>query len=85
MSGAKEPKWNDDAHAALCGALAESLLEAGSQPSKHKDTIMAFMAAMGQQFTWEGIRLFVPNAADCRTMISELHQKGYNYSENALL
>ena len=46
MAGvAKESKWCDDAHAALCGALTNALAEAGSGPAKHKDSIMAFMAS----------------------------------------
>lgn len=56
MSGAKESKWSDEAHTALCGALTNALFDAGSSPAKHKDAIMEFMASRGQSFTWEGIR-----------------------------
>ncbi|KAM7209538.1 hypothetical protein V8F20_000276 [Naviculisporaceae sp. PSN 640] len=56
MSVPKESKWCDEAHAALCGALADALFDAGSSPAKHKDAIMEFMASKGQAFTWEGIR-----------------------------
>lgn len=57
MAGiAKESKWCDEAHAALCGALTNALAEAGSGPAKHKDSIMEFMVSKQQSFTWEGIR-----------------------------
>lgn len=57
MSGiAKESKWSDEAHAALCGALTNALVESGSGPAKYKDSIMEFMASKNQSFTWEGIR-----------------------------
>ncbi|KAK3946302.1 hypothetical protein QBC46DRAFT_444446 [Diplogelasinospora grovesii] len=57
MAAIKESKWNLEAHAALCGALADALTAAGSRPSDHKDSIMAVMATKGHEFTWEAIRI----------------------------
>ncbi|EGO56775.1 hypothetical protein NEUTE1DRAFT_123234 [Neurospora tetrasperma FGSC 2508] len=63
----KESKWGNDAHSALCVALAEALIAAGSSPAQKKDLIMAVMKACGQLgFTWESVRyqkrvfLFLP-------------------------
>ena len=55
-SFAKESKWNDEAHAALAGALGDALVEAGSAPAKHRETIISSMSAKGHEFTWEAIR-----------------------------
>ncbi|KAL0470504.1 hypothetical protein QR685DRAFT_544174 [Neurospora intermedia] len=53
----KESKWGNDAHSALCVALAEALIAAGSSPAQKKDLIMAVMKACGLEgFTWESIR-----------------------------
>ncbi|KAM7183460.1 hypothetical protein V8F33_013570 [Rhypophila sp. PSN 637] len=59
MCAAKESKWCEAAHSALCGALTNALVEAGSSPAKHKDSILEFMESKGQVFTWEGIRYVV--------------------------
>ncbi|KAM7222047.1 hypothetical protein V8F06_002552 [Rhypophila decipiens] len=63
MCAAKESKWCEAAHSALCGALTNALAEAGSTPAKHKDSILEFMESKGQVFTWEGIRYVVKNMA----------------------
>lgn len=53
----KDGKWNNDAHTALCTALAEALIAAGSSAAQKKELIMAVMRASGQNgFTWESIR-----------------------------
>lgn len=53
----KEGKWNNDAHSALCAALAEALSAAGSSATQKKDLILAVMKSQGQEsFTWESIR-----------------------------
>ncbi|KAK3315172.1 hypothetical protein B0H66DRAFT_335880 [Apodospora peruviana] len=59
MAAQKESKWNEAAHAALCGALTNALSEAGSAPAKHKDSILEFMTGKGFSFTWEGVRQVV--------------------------
>ncbi|KAK3387012.1 hypothetical protein B0H63DRAFT_521090 [Podospora didyma] len=56
-TGAKESRWNNEAHGHLAGALVEALAEAGSSTAKHKDLIVASMEARGMDFTWEAIRI----------------------------
>ncbi|KAK0706569.1 hypothetical protein B0T26DRAFT_461282 [Lasiosphaeria miniovina] len=53
---AKESKWNNDAHMALCGALAEVMAMNNVLVSKHRDVVIGFLEAKGLDFTWEGIR-----------------------------
>lgn len=42
----KEGRWNNEAHTALCTALAEALIASGSSPASKKDLIMAVMKAV---------------------------------------
>ncbi|KAK3392627.1 hypothetical protein B0T20DRAFT_482761 [Sordaria brevicollis] len=55
----KEGKWNNVAHSALCAALAEALIAAGSGAAQQKDLILSVMKSKGlESFTWESIRLY---------------------------
>lgn len=48
--------WNDDTHAALCGALVVALGASGSSVSAHKELVQRVLLANGYDFTWEAIR-----------------------------
>lgn len=53
---AKNSKWNEDSHRAMCGALLD-VLEAGTVALfAHKEVVVQSMEQRGHPFTWEGIR-----------------------------
>ena len=55
----QKPKWNNESHKVLCGALADALAKSGKGATEHKEEIREVLLASGFDFTWEAIR-YVP-------------------------
>ncbi|KAL1913682.1 hypothetical protein Sste5344_000646 [Sporothrix stenoceras] len=49
-------QWDNEAHMKLCVALNDVLLASDASVAKHKDVLMASLAANNADFTWEGVR-----------------------------
>ena len=49
-------RWSNDAHQALCVALAAALVESGSTVAQHQEKLVEFMSEQGFSFSWEAIR-----------------------------
>lgn len=56
ISANQMTQWDNEAHMKLCIALNDVLIAADASVAKHKDVLMASLAASNSNFTWEGVR-----------------------------